>query len=151
MRLLDPATNNTNAAQASKERAKVARDQAARKIAGFCVNDVVANMLSNDLVLATDHLTKIFCECVELAGKLLVQKMSFGIWGLEKLPSKYDSKSGHLQPHKLHARELDDDSKALDGKLVTLLVSPAVVVSGTTAGTGYDKPRVWKKAVVLIG
>jgi hypothetical protein len=48
-------------------------------------------------------------------------------------------------------RELDDDSKALDGKLVTLLVSPAVVVSGTTAGTGYDKPRVWKKAVVLIG
>jgi hypothetical protein len=151
MRLLDPASDNTNAAQAVKERAKVARDKAARRIARTCVNDVVTNMLSNNLVPATDHLTKILCECVELAGKLLVQKMSFEVWGLEKLPLKYDSKSGHLQPHKLHARELDNDTEALNGKLAMLLVSPAVVVSGTTAGTGYDKPRVWKKAVVLIG
>lgn len=151
MRLLDPASHNTNAAQSSRGRAKVAREQAARRIAETCVNDVVVTMLSDDLMLATDQLARILGECVELAGKLSVQKMSFEVWDLEKLPSEYDSKSVHLQPHKLHARELDDDSKALDGKLATLLVSPAVVVSGTTAGTGYDKPRVWKKAVVLIG
>lgn len=63
----------------------------------------------------------------------------------------YASESDKMELHSMHGRDIDDDPNALDGYAVSIICSPAVVISGNAEGKDYDKKRVIKKAVVWIG
>ena len=53
-----------------------------------------------------------------------------------------------LEAHAAH--KLEEDSTALDGKHVEVVVQPAVIAYGNEDGKAYDKHKIWAKAVVWL-
>lgn len=150
MRLLDPPSSNIPAMQETKTRAEQARNEATKILARKCLSQMQELIQEPSSDQVAQELHAIFRNCASLANNLAVQKMEVKVVGHGLLSPVYESGSMYMQPHGTHAADLEDDPRALDGNRVSLVVNPAIVVHGTTAGAEYEQYRVWKKATVMI-
>lgn len=157
MRLLDPANDNSAAINCSKEVARDARDKAAADLAHQCTARGFKEMIK-ERKKASKELASIFIQGAELGWSLWAQKMRYEVLGLQSLQQLeqqqdrlcFDSRSEYLQADRLNSAALDKRPEALDGVPIALVVSPAVIATGTPDGADPCLRRVWKKATVLI-
>ncbi|THZ94647.1 hypothetical protein D6C82_08168 [Aureobasidium pullulans] len=126
------------------------------RLAKHCTLDMVDFL--NPSTEAVAELANIFQAYADMAWSLWAQKWHIDVLRPAALNSKlqtqrleYRSNSPYMDAHSLHFHVLENDEKALDGKEVLQVISPAVVVTGTTDGSDYTRETVWAKAVVWMG
>ncbi|THW22969.1 hypothetical protein D6D23_05834 [Aureobasidium pullulans] len=126
------------------------------RLAKHCTLDMVDFL--NPSTEAVAELANIFQAYADMAWSLWAQKWHIDVLRPAVLNSKlqtqrleYRSNSPYMDAHSLHFHVLENDEKALDGKEVLQVISPAVVVTGTTDGSDYTRETVWAKAVVWMG
>jgi len=125
------------------------------RLAKHCTLDMVDFL--NPSTEAVAELANIFQAYADMAWSLWAQKWHIDVLRPAALNSKlqtqrleYRSDSPYMDAHSLHFHALENDEKALDGKEVLQVISPAVVVTGTADGNDYTRETVWAKAVVLM-
>ncbi|TIA64645.1 hypothetical protein D6C77_01244 [Aureobasidium pullulans] len=126
------------------------------RLAKHCTLDMVDFL--NPSTEAVAELANIFQAYADMAWSLWAQKWHIDVLRPAALNSKlqtqrleYQSESPYMDAHSLHFHVLENDEKALDGKEVLQVISPAVVVTGTADGNDYARETVWAKAVVWMG
>ncbi|THZ27901.1 hypothetical protein D6C91_02095 [Aureobasidium pullulans] len=126
------------------------------RLAKHCTLDMVDFL--NPSTEAVVELANIFQAYADMAWSLWAQKWHIDVLRPAALNSKlqtqrleYRSDSPYMDAHSLHFHVLENDEKALDGKEVLQVISPAVVVTGTADGNDYTRETVWAKAVVWMG
>ncbi|KAM3421122.1 hypothetical protein BST61_g1535 [Cercospora zeina] len=157
LRLLDPVVNGAASVNKMKIIAKESREVAAEKIANEMYERYMATLVpekSSDARISLKALTQ---EAVDLSWELWTRKARIEVLAWVDLQARmgktmqYGASAKAFEAHPLHNRELEDKPQALDGAEVVLLCSPAIVVAGTAEGQDYDKEKLIKKAVVMVG
>ena len=86
----------------------------------------------------------------EISHRLWSRRTVTQVLGLPELKDQpFFVHSDVMKAHALHLLD-DDDDDSCDGKLVNLVVHPAVVGYGSSDGEDYKTCRVWMKAEVWL-
>jgi hypothetical protein len=102
-----------------------------------------------EVVERRTKLRDIFWESGDLFSALWAQKVEIGSFGRGQLLQKpFDVHSREVEAHASH--KLEEGDRELNGKPIQLVVEPAIVAWGNEFGEGYDKYKVWAKAVVWL-
>ena len=95
------------------------------------------------------QLSEIFRECGDVFSALWAQKVAVSSLARERLLKRpFDVRSREFEAHAFH--KLEEGETDLDGKPIQLIVEPAIVAWGNEYGRGYDRYKVWTKAVVWV-
>lgn len=94
-------------------------------------------------------LVQLFQEVGSFAVQLWTQRTAVKYLGLTGLQAGHQSLDGArmLQAHPLHQLDFPDQISQ-DGKLIKIVVHPAILGNGTPEGDDFDSCRVWARAVV---
>lgn len=106
---------------------------------------------------AKEKLLEIFDRAANLSYELWAQKRSVQIYDMDSFRSpdtkmvRFNSAQSLMEPHALHSRDLERKPAALEGKMVLLLIHPAVTL--TSLPQVGEKPieRLVKKAICWMG
>lgn len=118
-------------------------------------SDGPARFLRNST--ATSHaesnkaIFKIFQQAGDLSSQLWAQKTALEIKTYAELKrNHFTSRSSIMEAHSSHVLD-DPEDQRLDGKLVQVVVHPAILSYGNNEGGDYSNFRVWAKASVWLG
>ncbi|KAF2209479.1 hypothetical protein CERZMDRAFT_100274 [Cercospora zeae-maydis SCOH1-5] len=157
LRLLDPVANDAVSVNLMKRIAKESRELAAETIANKLFETYTEKLVAERSTDARNSLKALTQEAVDLSWELWTRKARIEVlvWAdLQEHVGKtiqYGADAKALEAHPLHNRELEDEPQALDGAEVVLLCSPAIAIAGTAEGRDYDKEKLIKKAIVVVG
>lgn len=96
-----------------------------------------------------NELLKVLKNASNLAFDLWKQRTSLEIKGIEYFKDKtFRCDSLEMEAHRVHS--LDDNDHNRDGERIMMVSHPAFFAFGNEDEEGYDKKKVWAKAVVWL-
>lgn len=152
LRLLDP--QNPESSPQTKGTLKNMTLSAREKVASRMAKEFVALVQS---FLDKDNLEqlekKVMRPAAELAYQLFTQKSCLQYKTIREgdddysLPATFSTTSTLMEPSSVH---LGEDEEVLDGRLIALVLFPALVMRGDSEGTDYKRCRILKKAILWL-
>ena len=95
------------------------------------------------------RLLDIVMDFGSLALQLWSQKSEVVCYGLRSFSEQpFSVGSGEMRAAR--AVRLEENDPALDGRPIPVVVQPLIVAFGTPEGEGYQKRKIWSKAVVWV-
>lgn len=96
-----------------------------------------------------NELFKVLKNASNLGFDLWKQRTSLEIKGIEYFKDKtFRCDSLEMEAHRVH--NLDDNDHHRDGERIMMVSNPAYFAFGNEDGEGYDRKKVWAKAVVWL-